>query len=235
MLRKTFCSFSPSFKEARLAYETPPDPKDPPAPAPKPKEDDDSAKARVEGALKKAKEAEERAAAAEAKLKAIDDAKQAEEDEKAKKKGEYEKLLSERDEKLTTLTNEQNASKQKLDAFEKVLKGQLDTALKAITDEQKRKTVEKLLEGKDLADQVSLLPEVLQAIGANAPATFGGATPASTTTASATEVEQQKKRYAELVTKANKTPQERSEMHKLMVELEKVWNEEQKLKEAPKS
>jgi len=113
-------------------------------------------------------------------LKAIEDAKKGEEDEKLKKKGEFEKLLGDREKELETLKGESGTTKDKLDAYEKVLKGQLDTALKGIADEAKRNTVQKLLDGKSLADQVALLPEVMQAIGAQGPSAFGGGTPPGT-------------------------------------------------------
>jgi hypothetical protein len=190
--------------------------------------DKDSGQARVKGALDKAEAAEKRAAEAEAalqvRLKADKDAEEA----KALKKGEHEKIIEQRTKELAEATAANETAKGQLEAYEKVLKGQLDTALKAIADEPKRKTVEKLLEGKSLADQVALLPDVLAAIGAQAPATFGGPTPTSGSGPSAVEMDQKQKRYSELLTKRDITPTEKAERNTLMKELEKSWQEKHK-------
>lgn len=159
-----------------------------------------------------------------------EDADKLAEDDKAKKKGDYEKLLKERDDKLAAIEGEHGTAKSQLEAYEKVLKGQLESSLKAITDEPKRKTVEKLLEGKPLADQVALLPEVLQAIGASVPVAFGGPTPTGGKTPSATELEQKEKRYEELLAKGNPLPAEKKERYDLMIELSNLRREKEKEK-----
>lgn len=174
-------------------------------------------------------EREEKKALA-AKLKEYEDAKKAEEDEKAKKKGDYEKLLADRDGQVSTLTGEKDALAAKLAKYEEHATKQIEDSLKAITDADKQKSAKAMLEGRSLEDQVALLPEVLKLAGSAAPSGFGGPTPQSTTTPSQTEVAQKEARYEELLNKPQKTPQERNEMHRLMGELEKVWNERQQKK-----
>ena len=168
-----------------------------------------------------------------AQLKAIEDAKKSDEDAKLLKKGEYETLLKERNDKLSALETEHGTAKQQLEAYEKVLKAQLDTALKGVADEKKRETVKKLIDGKPLADQVALLPEVLAAMG-TAPSTFGTPTPATAPQGQA--LDQKKGRFAELIAKEQKkeplSPRERLEKHNLMAELGDAWNAEQAKQQA---
>ncbi len=185
----------------------------------KAKADADKAKNDTEGRITKL--VEERNEARK-KLKEYEDRDKAAEDEKAKKKGEYEKLLGERDTALKTLTEQAEGTKKQVEAYEKVLNGQLDAALKGISDDAKRKTVEKLLDGKPLADKVALLPEVLQAVGAQSSGSFGGATMAGNNDAKKTDKETKQKRFDELLLKATReklTPQEKQEKDKLAKEL----------------
>ena len=193
----------------------PPDPT-PPAPAPKPNETE----GRISALVTKNKELEDKIAAREA-------ADKAAEDDKAKKKGDYEKLIKDREEELAKIKGEHGTTTQKVEAYEKVLKAQVEKQLAAVTDEKKKATVEKLLAGKSLAEQFDLLPELLETIGVAAPGGFGGATPAGGTTPSATELATKQKRYAELLTKPNETPAERAERNALMKELEPVWQAKQ--------
>ena len=101
MNRKTFCSFIPSFKEARLTFQTPPEPPAPQPPKVEPPKPDDTA-GRISDLSEKLKAEREEKKALSDKLKAIEDANKADADEKLKKKGEFETLLKTRETELAT-------------------------------------------------------------------------------------------------------------------------------------
>jgi len=165
-------------------------------------------------------------------IKAREDADKAAEDDKAKKKGDYEKLLSERDAELADERKVKTDYEAKLAKYEADAQKRIDEGLKGITDAERQKSAKAMLEGRTLEDQVALLPEVMKLAGAAA-STFGAATPESKIQGA--PLDAKKTRFAELNEKQKKsplTPQERFEKNTLMVELGKVWEQEQEKKKA---
>lgn len=165
----------------------------------------DKTKSRIEDLVSQRETEKSRADAAEAKLKEIEDASKKAADDEAKKKGEFKKLLEDREAELEKLKGEHDTSKKTLEAYEKTLKSQIDSALGTVTDEKKKATVAKLLEGKSVADQAALLPELLEAIGTPAPSGFGNKTPVETGTKPGT-VDAKKEEFKKLYDQSKQKP-----------------------------
>ncbi len=112
----------------------------------------------------------------EKKLKDREDAdKKAAEDALAQK-GEHEKLAQQREEERNAAQKERDEAKQALAEYEEMATGQIEASLKTITDAEKKKAVQSMLEGLSVREQMKKLPELMKLAGASAP-TFGGSTP----------------------------------------------------------
>src|SRR5206468_3137967 len=125
-------------------------------------------------------------------------------DDESKKKGEYEKLLADREKELEKLKGENEKEKKARETYETTIKGQIDKSLEGVKDEKKKATVQKLLEGKSVAEQATLLPELLEAIGSPA-AGFGTGTAASDNTQPGT-VDAKKEEFKKLYDSSKSKP-----------------------------
>lgn len=172
---------------------------------------DNSAEDRVKKALEKAKAAEDRA-------KALEDADKKRLEEEAIKRGDHEKLLKQKDEELNMLKGDHESKSKTLEAYEKAALEQINAKLAGIKDEKRRADVKALLEGRPVLEQFALVDKALSLAGGSGD--FGGATPAG----GEIPKDAKKKRYAELLAKADLTPSERAESRKLMVELSEFAN-----------
>lgn len=203
-----------------LNEETPPvappvEPKDPP------KDPKDDTEGRISALAEANKELKKQ-------LKAIEDAKKTEEDDKLKKKGDFEKLLSQQETALSTERTAREQLETKVKAYEDYAQSQIKQGLESITDAEKKKSAEAMLEGLSTEEQMKRLPNILKLVGTGTE--FGKGTPE--TKVNGASLDQKKTRYTELLAKPNPTPQEKNERHTLMVELSKVWDEEQAKKKA---
>jgi hypothetical protein len=188
-------------------------PKDPPKdPPPSP---DDETKRRISDLDAKNKEYK-------AKLKEYEDADRKRQEDEAKARGEHEKLAEQYKSESAQEKAAREAAENRLKAFEEAATKQVEAALAGITDAEKKKSAEALLEGLTPEVKMQRLPDVLKLVGA--PAGYGQPTPAGTMTASK---EQKQARFKELTDKQmqGKTlvGPEIAEKNRLMNELSQDW------------
>jgi hypothetical protein len=159
-----------------------------------------------------------------AKLKEYEDAQTKASEEKLKEEGKLKELLESKEKSLAELSGLTESQKKALESYEKAAKAHVTAALEGIKDADKRKAVEKLLDGRSPAEQMELLPETLKLVGTAA--SFSGPTPPSDPPKAA--LEQKKARQKELLGKPQLTQQENFELFKLSTELGQEWEKAQK-------
>jgi len=163
------------------------------------------------------------------KLKEYEDAEKKRQEDEAKAKGEHEKLANQYASERDTEKTARETAEAKLKVYEEHAQGQIKQSLEGITDAEKRKSAEAMLAGLSTEEQIKRLPDILKLVGQTSPG-FGAQTPASQVDQASKD--QKKARYNELLGKPNKTPKETQEMHALMPEVTKMWEEEQAKKNA---
>src|SRR5579863_6436049 len=173
---------------------------DPSKPDDQKKEEKHDAKDRIEDLVKQREAEKARAEAAEAKVKEYEAAQKKAEEERLAKTGEFEKLAQQREKELEKERKEKETMKSSLDAYEAAAKETIKKSLESVKDEKKRATIQKVLDGKPLTEQSTLLTELLEAIGTSAPSAHGNATPTGDVTPGTAEVE--KDEYRKLYDKA---------------------------------
>lgn len=163
----------------------------------------------------------------EKKLKEIEDGKKKAAEDELKKKGELQTLLDSKEKELANLSGLTEQQKATLETYESIAKEQVEKALEAIKDEERRKDAQQLLEGRSVAEQFKLIPTVMKLAGVEQKAGFGNSTPSGTQSPGQSDVATKKARYSELLGKGSLSPQERVEMNRLMNELSDVFTKEQ--------
>lgn len=200
-----------------------PPPSDPPAdppptdpPADPPPKDPKSTDGRISDLVKTNKELQEKLDAIEVKE------KKAAED-KLKEDGKLQELLDSKETELSEATGSKAALEEQVKHYEEIAEQQIASALEGIEDEEKKKSVDALLEGKTTLEKQKMLPEVLKLIGSESNGGFGGNTPASSKSPGKTSAAQKNARFMELNEKERKetlSAAELAEKENLMEELQ---------------
>ena len=174
-----------------------------------------SAEARINELTKNRDAAEKRAAEAEAKLAEI-------EAKKKEEAGEFKNLYEESKAANADLESQLKAQQESNEAMEASLKAVAEKQLESIP-EAKRELAQKLLAGKTSAEQLAILPDLVQEFGGS-DGGFGGNLPGGSgkPPAGDADLEGKKARHNELLEKTRQgtiSPAERMEMTKLTSEL----------------
>jgi hypothetical protein len=150
------------------------------------------------------------------------------EEERLAKKGEHEKLAQQYAGERDAERKKSSELESKLKVYENHAKEQIKQGLESITDAEKKKSAEAMLDGLSTEEQMRRLPDIMKLVGSTA-ATFGTKTVA--TNVQNAPINQKKAQFTALMDKEKKgeklTPQERVQKNELMVELGEIWNKEQ--------
>lgn len=202
-----------------------PTPSPEPTPAQSPKPDDHEG--RITDLDNKNKELKK-------KLKEFEDAEKKRLEDEAKARGEHEKLAEQYKNESATEKAAREAAEARAARFEAQMKKQIDEQIKAISDAEKQKKITELLGEKPVEEQMEMLPNLFALMGV-APQSFGGPTPASTTTPDKTDLSAKRSRHKELIDKTiagTISGSERAEKHRLEIELSDIFQKEQEAKTA---
>lgn len=173
-----------------------------------------SAEARVQGALDRAKKAEDALAERDRKDKEAEEKRLAEQ-------GEFKTLAEQKAEEARLAKEELDKANGELKTAREEAESEVQAEIDKIKDPKKQETVKELLAGKNPFEQRRLLPKVLEMAGLSAPGRVGAGLPGDGTQGG-TKIEEKEKEYRDLLTKSQKgemTPSERVKLGVLGREL----------------
>lgn len=166
-----------------------------------------SAEARVQGALTKAEEAEKRALAAEKKVADQEAAEKKRLEDEQKAKGEFKTLAETKEKEAADALAAKKISDDELAGARKDAEEEVQAAINGIKDEEKKKTVLELLEGKSPFEKRKLLPKMFASMGIAGGNTRVGAGLPGEGTEGQEKVEAEEKEYRTLLDKNAKAMQ----------------------------